>query len=164
MIETFYKGGAGIDSHGSSRTLEVADNVDFNIGRAHAMRVGLLFEGGSYDNFDARNAAGTFTFSDIDAYRAGTPVQFTQRNGEVDTAFSQYQLGLYWQDDIRVNRNLSFSVGLRQEMQSLIDDKLNLMPRAGLLVERARCRGVSRRVRHLLRLVRSEPLRPDAAL
>jgi hypothetical protein len=131
VIETFYKGGAGIDSHGSSRTLEVADNVDFNIGRAHAMRVGLLFEGGSYNNFDARNAAGTFTFSDIDAYRAGTPVQFTQRNGQVDTAFSQYQLGLYWQDDIRINRNLSFSVGVRQEMQSLVDDKLNLMPRLG---------------------------------
>ena len=49
----------------------------------------------------------------------------------MDTSFSQYQLGLYWQDDIRVNRNFSFSVGVRQEMQSLIDDKLNLMPRLG---------------------------------
>ena len=120
-----------MDNHGSSRTLEVADNLDFNIGRAHAMRVGLLFEGGSYDNFDARNAAGTFTFSNLAAYLAGTPLQFTQRNGQVDTAFSQYQLGLYWQDDIRVNRNFSFSVGVRQEMQSLIDDKFNLMPRLG---------------------------------
>ena len=69
-----------MNNHGSSRTLEVADNVDFNIGRAHAMRVGLLFEGGSYDNFDARNAAGTFTFSNLESYRAGQPLQFTQRH------------------------------------------------------------------------------------
>jgi hypothetical protein len=131
VIETFYKGGAGVNNHGSSRTLEVADNVDFNLGRTHAMRVGLLFEGGSYDNYDARNAAGTFTFSNLASYQAGLPLQFTQRNGEVDTSFSQYQLGLYWQDDIRVNRNFSFSVGVRQEMQSLIDDKFNLMPRLG---------------------------------
>jgi hypothetical protein len=131
VIETFYKGGAGVNNNGSSKILEVADNLDFNLGRKHAMRVGLLFEGGSYDNFDARNAAGTFTFSSLDTYLAGTPLQFTQRNGEVDTSFSQYQLGLYWQDDIRVNRNFSFSLGVRQEMQSLIDDKLNVMPRLG---------------------------------
>ena len=131
VIDTFNKGGAGVNSHGTSRTLEVADNIDFNIGRAHAMRVGLLFEGGSYDNFDARNSAGTFTFSNLESYRAGRPLQFTQRIGQVDTAYQQYQLGMYWQDDIRVNRNFSFSVGVRQEMQSLIDDKFNLMPRLG---------------------------------
>ena len=131
VIDTFNIGGAGVNNHGSSRTLEVADNLDFNIGRAHAMRVGLLFEGGSYDNFDARNAAGTFIFSNRESYLASRPLQFTQRIGQVDTSFSQYQLGLYWQDDIRINRDLSVSLGLRQEMQSLIGDKLNLMPRLG---------------------------------
>jgi hypothetical protein len=141
--ESFNKGGAGANSDGSSRTLEVADNIDFNIGRKHAMRVGVLFEGGNRSNFDARNAAGTFTFTPIvdgdgnvlltglEAYRAGLPSQFTQRIGEVNTSFSEYELGFYWQDDIRVSRNFSYSVGLRQETQSLIDDKINLMPRVG---------------------------------
>jgi hypothetical protein len=131
VIDTFNRGGAGVQSNGSSRTLEVADNIDFNIGRAHAMRVGLMFEGGSYDNFDARNSVGTFTFGNLESYLAGRPLQFTQRIGQVNTSFAQYQLGLYWQDDIRINRNLSVSLGLRQETQSLIDDKLNLMPRLG---------------------------------
>jgi hypothetical protein len=141
--EVFNKGGAGANSNGTSRTLEVADNIDFNIGRKHAMRVGALFEGGNRSNFDARNAAGTFTFTAIvdadgnvlltplEAYRAGLPSQFTQRIGEVNTSFSEYELGFYWQDDIRVSRTFSYSVGLRQEMQSLIGDKINLMPRAG---------------------------------
>jgi hypothetical protein len=131
VLDAFNKGGAGVNSVGSSRTFEVADNLDFSIGRAHAMRVGVLVEGGSYSNFDARNAAGTFTFSSREAFLAGRPLQFTQRLGQVETRFDQYQVGIYWQDDIRVNRTLSFSVGLRQEAQSLIDDKLNLMPRLG---------------------------------
>jgi len=131
VLDAFNKGGAGVNSTGSSRSFEVADNLDFNIGRAHAMRVGVLIEGDSSRNFDARNAAGTFTFSSREAYLAGLPLQFTQRIGQVDTRFNQYQVGVYWQDDIRVSRTFSFSLGVRQESQSLIDDKLNLMPRLG---------------------------------
>ena len=131
VLDAFNRGGAGVNNHGSTRSIEVADNLDFSIGRKHAMRVGALLETGLTENFDARNAAGTFTFSSLEAYNAGTPLQFTQRNGQVNTSFTSYELGLYWQDDIRVNRNLSFSVGVRQEMQSLIDDKLNVMPRLG---------------------------------
>jgi hypothetical protein len=143
VLDVFNKGGAGANSQGSSRLFEVADNVDFNIGRKHAMRAGVLFEGGNRRNFDARNANGTYTFtaildengdvvkSALEAYRAGLPSQFTQRLGEVNTSFSEYELGLYWQDDIRVSRNFSYSVGLRQEMQSLLGDKVNLMPRLG---------------------------------
>ena len=130
MIDAFSRGGAGVSSEGSTRTLELADNFDFNVGK-HAMRVGLLLEGGAYINFDARNAAGTFTFSSLEAFLAGTPNSSRSGSARCDTAFSQYQLGVYWQDDIRLNRNLSFSVGVRQEMQSHVDDALNLMPRLG---------------------------------
>ena len=59
------------------------------------------------------------------------PATFTQRIGQVVTSFSQYNLGFYWSDDIRVNNKLSFGVGVRNEMQSHIDDHLNLMPRVG---------------------------------
>jgi outer membrane receptor for ferrienterochelin and colicin len=131
VLDAFSKGGAGQASTSSNHTFELADNFDFTIGRKHQMRVGLLLEGGRYEYFDARNAAGTFTFSSLDAYQAGRPTQFTQRNGQVITSFTQYQLGLFWQDDIRVNNKFSYSLGLRNEAQSHIDDRLNLMPRVG---------------------------------
>jgi hypothetical protein len=131
VLDAFTRGGAGVASDGSRRTFELAQNLDFNVGRKQQMRVGYLLEGGRYENFDARNAAGTFTFSSIAAYIAGTPTTFTQRIGQVDTAFSQYNLGFYWSDDIRVNNKFSFGIGVRNEMQSHIDDHLNLMPRAG---------------------------------
>jgi len=47
-----------------------------------------------YRYFDARNAAGTFTFSSLEAYRAGAPLQFTQRIGEVNTSFTRTSGGV----------------------------------------------------------------------
>ena len=115
----------------SSRGFELADNLDFNVGRKHQMRVGFLLEGDQYTNFDAQNNAGTFTFSSLEAFDAALPTSFTQRNGQVNTEFEQYQLGIYWQDDIRLNNKLSVSIGVRNELQSHINDCLNPMPRPG---------------------------------
>jgi len=131
VLDAFSRGGAGQASQSSNREFELADNFDFTIGRRHQMRAGFLLEGGEYKYFDARNAAGTFTFSSIDAFLAGQPTQFTQRIGQVNTSFRQYQLGFFWQDDIRVNNKFSYSVGIRNEMQSHIDDRVNLLPRVG---------------------------------
>ena len=130
VIDAFSSGGAGVASEGSTRTLELADNVDFTVGK-HAMRAGMLLEAGAYRNLDGRNAAGTFTFSSLEAFLAGTPNTYTQRLGQVGTSFSQYQLGVYWQDDFRLNRSLSLSVGVREELQSHVGDAFNFMPRVG---------------------------------
>jgi hypothetical protein len=132
VLDAFNAGGSGVNTRSSQRTFDVSDNLDFTIGRKHATRVGFELFGGRYRYSDARNAAGTFTFSSLEAYRAGTPLQFTQRLGEVQTSFTAYQAAFYWQDDIRTSRTLTISVGIRQEMQSLIADKRNLMPRLGL--------------------------------
>jgi hypothetical protein len=130
VLDAFSAGGAGVANQTHNRTWEISDDFDFNV-RRHAMRVGLRLEGGEYSQQDARNQFGTFTFSSLDAWLAGTPTTYTQRVGQVATAFGQYQLGMYWQDDFRVSRNLSLSVGVRNEMQSHIGDKLNPMPRFG---------------------------------
>jgi hypothetical protein len=128
--DAFTRGGAGIDSSSSTRRLELADNFDFTVGK-HQMRVGALVEGAFYSNFDERNAAGTWTYRTIEDFLAARPAQYSQRLGTVDTNFSQYQAGMYWSDEFRVHRDLSIGLGVRNELQSRIGDKLNLMPRAG---------------------------------
>jgi hypothetical protein len=139
VIDAFSSGGAGVSSEGSNRALEVADNFDFNVGR-HAMRAGMLLESGAYVNADARNSAGTFTFSSLEAFLAGAPNTYTQRLGQLRTAFSQSQLGLYWQDDYRLNRSLAISVGVREELQSHVGDAMNFMPRLGFTYTPQRAR------------------------
>jgi hypothetical protein len=142
--DAFSRGGAGANSTNSSHGLELADNFDFNVGKKQQMRVGALLEGGTYKYFDQSNANGTFTFQSLDAYNAilaGTPLldqngspllpTYKIRIGTVNTDFNVWQLGFYWQDDIRVNNKFSYSLGVRNEMQSLLSDKLNVMPRLG---------------------------------
>ncbi|MBI3046748.1 MAG: TonB-dependent receptor [Acidobacteria bacterium] len=140
VIDAFSSGGAGVASEGSTRALEIGDDFDVNVGRRHAMRVGMLFEAGAYRNLDARNAAGTFTFGSLEAFLAGRPNAFTQRLGQLRTAFSQYELGVYWQDDFRINRALSLSVGVREELQTNVGDAMNLMPRFGFTFTPRRAR------------------------
>ena len=129
--EAFNKGGAGQNSRNSTDRIEIADNFDFNIGTKHQMRVGVLLEGLYYSNFDERNLNGTMTYGSIDDFNAGKPQQYSIRIGTLDTSFSQYQGGIYWSDEFRVHRDLTLGVGVRNEFQSRIDDKLNLMPRVG---------------------------------
>lgn len=129
--DAFSSGGAGANSENGTHSLYAADDFDFSVGKKHQMRIGGLLEAGRYNYFDQSNANGTFTFSSMASYLAGTPTTYRIREGEVKTDFGVAQLGLYWQDDIRVNRRLTFSVGVRNEMQNLIADKLNLMPRTG---------------------------------
>jgi carboxypeptidase family protein len=131
VLDTFTKGGAGVSSRGSNRTFELAENLDFNIGRKQQMRVGYIVEGGRYKNFDARNAAGTYTYSSLEAFNENRPITFTQRLGQVDTSFAQYNVGFYWSDDVRLNNKFSFGVGVRNELQTHISGGLNLMPRVG---------------------------------
>jgi hypothetical protein len=130
--DTFNSGGAGVNNRRVNQRFELADNLDFNVGRNHQMRVGLLLEGGHYETFDEANKFGRTTYASLADFNAGRPLQFSIREGTVDTAFNQYQLGFYWQDDIRINNRLTLGVGVRNEMQSRISDKLNLMPRVGV--------------------------------
>jgi hypothetical protein len=128
--DAFTRGGAGVNSNSTSDRVEIADNFDFTIGK-HQMRAGVLLDGAFYSNFDERNSAGTWTYRTVADFIAGRAQQFSQRLGTLDTSFSQYQAGFYWSDEFRVHRDVSLGIGVRNELQSRIDDKLNLMPRVG---------------------------------
>lgn len=130
VIDAFTRGGAGVENDRALTWVELANNTDFTIGK-HVFRAGLRLEAGAYRLLDARNANGTFTFGSLEAFRAGRPNTYTQRLGSVETSFSQYQLGLYVQDDFRIGKNLSLSAGVRHELQTHVSDRANVMPRAG---------------------------------
>jgi hypothetical protein len=131
VIDAFSNGGAGVASSATINSIQVADDLDFSVGRKHAMRAGIILDRNAYTQNDARNAAGTFTFGSLASYLAGQPSTFTQRLGQAQTSFAMMQLGAYWQDDVRVNRTFSYSVGVREEAQNHVSDALNPMPRLG---------------------------------
>lgn len=131
VLNAFNRGGSQVSSDRHARDFELADNVDFPVGK-HALRFGLQFEVGNYHSQALSNANGTFTFSSLAAFQAGRPTTYTQRTGDPFIALSQYQFGGYLQDDIRVKKSLSVSLGLRHEWQTNFDDHNNVAARFGL--------------------------------
>jgi hypothetical protein len=129
VLEQFTSGGAGQMGTREGRQFTVAQNFDFNIAK-HMFRAGLLVDGTWWDSNQQINANGTFTFSTMEDYLAGRPRTYARRDGDPQVAYSQFEAGWYIQDDFRVSKNLSASIGLRQEVQTNIDDKFNLAPRA----------------------------------
>ncbi len=129
VLEAFTSGGAGRQGIRAGREIEVAQNVDVALGK-HALRVGALFEAGWWDSTQQSNVNGTFTFRSLADYESGTASTYSRIVGNPEVSYAQYQAGWYAQDDVRLRKNLSLSLGLRQEVQTHIDDRWNLAPRA----------------------------------
>ena len=128
VLESFTSGGAGQSGVRDGRQFTVAQNFDFTIAK-HAWRAGLQVDGGWWDSTTQTNANGTFTFSSLDDYLAGQAQTYQRRVGDPNVSYSQFQAGWYVQDDFRLSKNVNLSLGLRQEVQTNIDDKWNLAPR-----------------------------------
>jgi hypothetical protein len=128
VLEAFTAGGAGQLGVREGRQFTVAQNFDFTIGK-HAIRTGVQADGGWWDSTTQSNANGTFTFSSLDDYFAGRPRTYTRRVGDPNVSYSQYEAGWYIQDDFRLSKNVNLSLGLRQEVQTNLDDNWNLAPR-----------------------------------
>jgi hypothetical protein len=127
----FTSGGTQIQGARNIREIEFADNVDFVFGK-HSMRAGVLYEFGSYRSDETQNTNGTFVFSSLDAFRNNRPTTYTKRSGNPLVDYSQHEFGTYLQDDFKLSKSLSLSLGLRWESQNNLSDKNNFAPRFGI--------------------------------
>lgn len=130
VLDAFSMGGAQVDNSRNWWELEARDDLDFARGH-HAMRTGVLLQAGHYLSSDQGNRFGTFTFSNPTTYLAGQPALFTQRVGDPTVEYGFYRAGWYFQDDVKVHKSLTLTVGARHEFQSHIADRLNVAPRGG---------------------------------
>jgi len=128
--DAFTAGGAGQSGARSAREIEIAQNFDFTLRRTHAMRAGVLFEAGWWDSTQQQNANGTYVFTSLDAYNLGLPATYTARVGDPLVNYSQVKAGWFLQDDVRLAKTFSVSLGVRQEIQTQVNDWLNIAPRA----------------------------------
>lgn len=99
---------------------------DFSITKGnHTFKMGLNFRRDILIDYDAQsNTGGTVTFGSMNDYvgglvNAGTGGNLTQNyttNGDVRIGF--YSVGLYFQDEFRVNPNLKLTIALRGDRNS----------------------------------------------
>jgi hypothetical protein len=131
VLDAFTSGGAQRRGGERSVQFEAATDLDYVRG-THALRTGLLLEGGRYRSDAFSNYLGTFTFASLEDYLGGRPLNYSRRIGDPAVEFSNLQVGLYAQDDFRVHPSLMVSYGLRYEAQTLLSDFDNFSPRVSL--------------------------------
>jgi len=131
VLGAFTDGGAGNDLREKKASSMIADNFLFGI-KNHAIKVGALFEYKYQSRFSEQNSNGIFTFSTINDFLENNPATFVQRPGVRDVNLSQYQIGAFVQDDIKVSKSLLVSLGMRYEWQNNIGNSNNFSPRFGV--------------------------------
>ena len=124
-------GGAQIRGGSHGTTFNLQSDLDYVRG-IHSLRTGIAVDSGSYFSDDESNYLGTFLFDSPASFEAGTPLNYTRRLGDSAIDYLNVQAALYVQDDIRVRKNLTFSPGLRYELQTHLSDYNNFGPRFGM--------------------------------
>jgi hypothetical protein len=127
--DAFTSGGAGQSGTRTSHELQLTQTIDFTIGRRHSLRAGVLLEAGRWRSTQQDNANGTYVFTSLANYQLGRPATYSLRTGDPLVEYSQVKAGWFMQDDFRLAKTLSVSVGLRQEIQTQMRDYWNLAPR-----------------------------------
>jgi hypothetical protein len=118
-----------------NRMVEIVDNISRQAG-GHALRAGVDFLYNSDRITYPRSIRGSYTFSTLPNFFAGTYTNsgFTQTFGETSVAQTNPNIGIYGQDEWKVGSGLTINAGLRydlQFLQTINTDRNNLAPRVG---------------------------------
>jgi hypothetical protein len=128
--DAFTRGGAQVAGGQRSKGFTLGYDLDY-VRNIHSIRTGILMDGGNIRADDTSNYLGTYTFESVDAFLAGRPRSYTRRLGNPDIRYDTLQAAFYVQDDVKVRRNLTVSVGGRYEAQTHVRDYGGLGPRVG---------------------------------
>jgi len=129
VLDAFTGGGAQADRRDTENHVQINDTLSFTAGR-HLVKAGInvpdFSRRGSNDraNFD-----GVFSFSSLEDFAGGRPFAFQIQQGESHLAFWQKEIGVFFQDDVRLRSNLSLAFGLRWDWQNYLSDRNNFSPR-----------------------------------
>ena len=130
VLDSFTSGGAQQRQVADVRQASLATDIDYVRG-IHSWRGGVQVDGNWFTASSSLNYLGTYTFSSMDAYRRGEPLQYTRSLGTPEVTYNNLQAGAYFQDDIRVRRGLTLSPGIRYSVQQRVSDRTAIEPRFG---------------------------------
>ncbi|HEX6280582.1 MAG TPA: TonB-dependent receptor, partial [Pyrinomonadaceae bacterium] len=136
VLDAFTTGGANIgEAFADERQIEFFNSTSIIRGR-HSIKFGGRVRHFNVENASPSNFAGTFTFTSLDQYRdtildvpGAAPTQFSIAGGDPVASVRQTDLGVFVQDDWRVNPKLTISFGLRYETQTNISSHGDFAPR-----------------------------------
>lgn len=131
VLDGFTSGGAQVTGGVNQKDVELTSDLNYVRG-IHTMRTGIQLEGRHYRTDSQSNYLGTYIFSSNDDFAIGKARNYTRRIGDPLISFAHLEAAIYAQDDLRLRPNLTFSPGLRYELQTHVHDLTGFGPRLGL--------------------------------
>jgi hypothetical protein len=111
---------------------ELQDNATATLG-THTLRFGIRARAHLDTNYSTTGSNGTYTFSSVAAYQAGTPTQYAATVINNPLARTLVLDGsAFFQDDWRIKPNFMLGFGIRYEDQNWMHDHTNWAPRLAL--------------------------------
>jgi hypothetical protein len=131
VLDAFSAGGAqnaGVDNQHnynfSSRLTRAGEKLTVKAGIEGAYR--------SKRSSSTSNFGGTFTFSSLADYLAGTPLTYRVTRGNPLVETTQLEFSPYMQADLALTQQVTLLAGLRYDTQTNLDDRNNLAPRVAI--------------------------------
>jgi hypothetical protein len=131
VLDAFNSGGAQNKLESSGRIHEFG-NLYTRLGEKLTLKLGSEGFYRSDRSRSENNFLGTFTFSSLEAYHQGQPLNFRINRGDPLLEAGQWELGFFTQHDWKVTPRLSVMYGLRYETQTNLRDRNNFDPRLGI--------------------------------
>jgi hypothetical protein len=128
VLDAFNGGGAQNRSEDRNQNIEFG-NLYTRLGEKLTIKTGVEGNYRSERSVSTNNFGGTFTFSSLDAYVAGTPLNYRVTQGDPSLAIRQLEMAGFFQTDVRLSSQLMLMFGTRYEAQQNLKDYNNLDPR-----------------------------------
>ena len=132
VLDAFTGGSAQADRLSTENHFQFHNLLSWTAGR-HLVKTGVTSPDLSRRGLsDRTNFIGTWTFSSLEEHRLGRPISFVQQQGNGYMVIWEKILGVFLNDDWRLHRDVSISVGVRWDWQNFLPDRANFAPRFAL--------------------------------
>jgi len=130
VLGAFSSGGSQNQDRTRTHSFSLMDIISFPLAQ-HTLKLGGFVEREIVSRDSAVNAGGTFVFESLDDFLSSVPATYSVRINPAPVDVPQTRFGFFAQDDIRIRKNFTLSLGLRYQRQGGITDKYDFAPRVG---------------------------------
>jgi hypothetical protein len=131
VLDAFNAGGAQNRGIQRNRTIDFG-TLYTRVGDTVTLKAGVEGVHRFESSESTSNFGGTYTFSSLESYRAGTPLTYRVTRGTPLVETPQLEMAGFLQNDIKVTPRLTLMLGARYEAQQNLDDHNNVAPRVAI--------------------------------